>query len=106
MFGTQAEELAACNPTATAFPGGTMFASECPEQAYSPGERGWVLPGAADDYWPGHLLSFVRADDNAHFRSVRAIPRITSKGQLCGAVFRVGSKPDLAGPSASHVQGF
>ncbi len=55
--------------------------------AYSPGEAGWVIAG--EDV-PGELVSFVAADDAAHFRGVRAIPRITSKGMVCGAVYKVG----------------
>ena len=52
----------------------------------------------AQDDWPGQLLSFVR--DKAGWRGVRAIPRITSKGVLCGAVYKVASLPDMAAKGA------
>mmetsp|Transcript_6205 Transcript_6205/g.19193 ORF Transcript_6205/g.19193 Transcript_6205/m.19193 type:complete len:97 (-) Transcript_6205:868-1158(-) len=58
---------------------------------HSPAPQGWVIEG---DDCPGELLSFMRADER-HWRSVHAIPRITSKGCVTGAVYRVSSKPDM-----------
>uniref|UniRef100_A0A7S0WRI6 DUF3700 domain-containing protein n=1 Tax=Chlamydomonas leiostraca TaxID=1034604 RepID=A0A7S0WRI6_9CHLO len=95
MFGTAIGDLAACNPTAVAFPAGCLFTSEQALAAYNPGERGWVIAG---DEVPGDLLSFVAAEDAAHFRGVKAIPRITSKGQVCGAVYKVSSTADMSKP--------
>lgn len=34
---------------------------------------------------------------------VKAIPRVTSKGALCGAVYRVASRPNLEGGVAPDV---
>lgn len=93
MFGSCLEDLAACNPTATSFPPGTLFASERHMMAYSPGDKGWVIEGTED--YPGQLLSFLKADAE-HWRTVKAIPRITSKGVMCGAVYKVASQPDIA----------
>ena len=46
---------------------------------------------------PGQLRSFAR------HAPVRVIPRISSRGVLCGAVFRVASAGDLGGAAgAAH----
>ncbi len=45
MLGSELADLAACDPTATSFPAGTMFASEHTPLACSPGEKGWVIEG-------------------------------------------------------------
>lgn len=90
LFGSMAADLAACNPTATLFPAGTLFASERHMVAYSPGEYGWVI---VDDDFPGQLLSFVKGEKT--WRGVKAIPRITSKGVMCGAVYKVASQADV-----------
>lgn len=95
LFGTQLADLEASNPTATAFPAGCLFTSVRNMFAYNPGERGWMIAG--DDV-PGELLSFVAAEDAAHFKGVRAIPRITSKGMVCGAVYKVASTADMSRP--------
>jgi hypothetical protein len=56
-----------------------------------------------DSGLPGQLLSFVKGEGAGGWRSVRAIPRITSKGVLCGAVYRVASRTDLhCGPGGVH----
>lgn len=99
LFGSNLADLAATNPTATAFPSGCLFTSEHRMIAYSPGERGWQIPG--DDV-PGELLSFVAGADDSHFKGVRAIPRVTSKGMVCGAVYRVASAADVAKPMKQH----
>lgn len=91
LIGSVMEDVQGCNPTATTFPAGTLFASERHTLAYSPGEMGWVI---ADDDWPGQLMSFIKADED-HWRAVKAIPRITSKGLLCGAVYKVSSQAEL-----------
>lgn len=97
LFGSRIEDLGECNPSAVAFPPGTVFASERHTVAYSPGKLGWVI---ADNDWPGELLSFIRADEQ-HWRGVKIIPRITSKGELCGAVYKVASTPDMQNPKVS-----
>ena len=61
--------------------------------AFNPGPEGWVIEG---DNVPGELVSFVLSADKEHWKSVKAIPRITSKGCVTGAVYRVDSKPDMA----------
>lgn len=91
MFGSAIDDLDLCQPTATMFPAGTLFASLRHNIAYNPGPEGWVIAG--EDY-PGELLSFIKADE-AHWKSVKAIPRITSKGCVTGAVYKVSSQPDM-----------
>ncbi len=66
------------------------------------GDKGWVI---AQDDWPGQLLSFLKdkdKDGSARWRSVRAIPRITSKGVLCGAVYKVASMSDMSAGAGVH----
>ncbi len=58
---------------------GTLFASEHHTLAFSPGERGWVIPSEED--WPGQLFSFIR--DGDAWRDVRV---------RFGEVARVGNK--------------
>lgn len=96
LFGSKMADLAGTNPTATAFPAGCLFTSESHMIAYSPGERGWLIAG---DSVPGELMSFVEADDAEHFKGVKAIPRITSKGMLCGTVYKVSSTADMTKPT-------
>mmetsp|Transcript_6200 Transcript_6200/g.19167 ORF Transcript_6200/g.19167 Transcript_6200/m.19167 type:complete len:287 (-) Transcript_6200:868-1728(-) len=91
LFGSFDADLSVCEPTATQFPAGSLFASARHTIASFPGPQGWVIEG---DDCPGELLSFMRADER-HWRSVHAIPRITSKGCVTGAVYRVSSKPDM-----------
>lgn len=98
LFGSNLGDLTDTNPTATAFPAGCLFTSESHMIAYSPGERGWLIAG---DDLPGELVSFVEAEDAQHFKGVKAIPRITSKGMLCGTVYKVSSTADMSRPS--HV---
>mmetsp|Transcript_12018 Transcript_12018/g.25842 ORF Transcript_12018/g.25842 Transcript_12018/m.25842 type:complete len:293 (-) Transcript_12018:644-1522(-) len=95
VFGSAIEDLGVCNPTATSFPKGTLFASER-HSTYNPGPEGWVIEG---DEYPGELLSFLKADED-HWKSVKAIPRITSKGCVAGAVYHVSSQPDITHPMA------
>ncbi|KAK9832751.1 hypothetical protein WJX81_008373 [Elliptochloris bilobata] len=90
MLGSDPIDLAACDPTPTAFPAGTLYASEGRQRVCSPGERGWVIAG---ETWPGQLLSFLRDPINtSRWRDVKAIPRLTSQGSMCGAVYRVASE--------------
>jgi hypothetical protein len=70
----------------------TLFASERTLSAYNPGDKGWVIE---DEDFPGQLLSFLKSDPT-HWRGVKVIPRITSKGILCGAVYKVASRAKLA----------
>uniref|UniRef100_A0A7S3QLZ7 DUF3700 domain-containing protein n=2 Tax=Dunaliella tertiolecta TaxID=3047 RepID=A0A7S3QLZ7_DUNTE len=94
-FGSELADFADCNPSATLFPAGAMFTSAL-NRAESDGPQGWVISGEG---MPGQLLSFLPADtDNQHYRGIRAIPRITSQGVLCGAIFKVASNADLAHP--------
>lgn len=91
LFGSRLEDLGDCNPTAVAFTPGVLFSSERHTVCFSPGDKGWVI---AEDDWPGRLLAFVRSDPE-HWRGVKVIPRITSKGEVCGAVYKVASQPDV-----------
>mmetsp|Transcript_17226 Transcript_17226/g.51533 ORF Transcript_17226/g.51533 Transcript_17226/m.51533 type:complete len:285 (+) Transcript_17226:203-1057(+) len=95
MVGSRLDDLAECNPTATAFPGGSLYVSAGTTRAVhdGAGELGWVMPG---DSWPGQVRSFVPAR-NHQFRKMRAVPRINSRGAMCGAVYRVASEVDLTG---------
>lgn len=98
LFGSYAADLKDCNPTATLFPAGTLFASERHMVAYSPGEYGWVI---VDDDYPGQLLSFIRGEKAHTWRGVKAIPRVTSKGVVCGAVYKVASAADVRSGSVA-----
>ena len=92
LFATAATApgLGACViPTATHFPAGCIFlATGGAHPAEEPGPQGFTLQGAAAPR-PGQLRSFARQ------APVRVIPRISSRGVLCGAVFRVASAGDL-----------
>lgn len=90
MFGTVLGDLEQCDPTATIFPAGTLFSSVRPT-VVQPGQWGWMIEG---DEMPGELLSFVKVDAE-HYATVKGIPRITSKGMVQGAVYKVSSQPDL-----------
>jgi asparagine synthetase B (glutamine-hydrolysing) len=92
LFGSCLEDLSTCTPSATSFPAGILFASERTLSAYNPGDKGWVIE---DEDFPGQLLSFLKSDPT-HWRGVKVIPRITSKGILCGAVYKVASRAKLA----------
>jgi|LauGreStaDraftv2_3_1035109.scaffolds.fasta_scaffold148013_1 hypothetical protein len=61
--------------------------------------KGWVI--ADPQEYPGDLCSFVKADEE-HWKSVKAIPRITSKGCLAGAVYKVSSQPDFVHLMGQH----
>mmetsp|Transcript_2043 Transcript_2043/g.3203 ORF Transcript_2043/g.3203 Transcript_2043/m.3203 type:complete len:297 (+) Transcript_2043:54-944(+) len=98
LFGSRLSDLALTNPTATLFPAGVLFTSE-QNLLTCPGEFGWTI-NRVD--LPGELLSFVPAKDAAHFRGVKAIPRITSRGVVCGSVYKVASIADLAHPMTPH----
>jgi len=100
LFATHAAApgLAACEaPTATLFPAGCLFlATGGAHPAEEPGPRGFTLQGSVAPR-PGQLRSFAR------HAPVRVIPRISSRGVLCGAVFRVASAGDLGGAAgAAH----
>lgn len=95
LFGSNVADLKDCDPTSVAFPAGSLFLSARHTIACQPGPEGWVITG--EDY-PGELLSFVKADLE-HWKSVRAIPRITSQGVIDGTVYKVSSQPDLQHPA-------
>lgn len=87
LFGTERNLLDRCNPTATSFPNGVLFSSQGSLLATCPGSKGWSM---LSGHPSGHLLSFERPD-----YGVKTIPRINSKGVLCGAVYRVSSSKNL-----------
>lgn len=92
-IGTCLEDLAACNPTATALPPGCLYASDGPTTAKSPGSTGFVL--APGDH-RGVLLSFVESlKPGRRWRDVKAVPRMTEDGKLCGSVYKVSSESQL-----------
>ncbi|EFN54932.1 hypothetical protein CHLNCDRAFT_134667 [Chlorella variabilis] len=97
VFGTDPQKLDGCNPTATPFPAGTLFASHDATLCHSPGTHGWVIRG--EHPLPGELLSFVasaRPTPAHHWKQVKAVPRMDAEGHICGAVYRVASEPGLA----------
>ena len=63
--------------------------------------QGFVLAAS-----PCHqaLVAFapVRTGAPLSFRPVRAIPRISSRGVLCGAIYRVASSDGLQGAGAFY----
>jgi hypothetical protein len=87
-------------PSVTAFPPGCLFlAAGGAHPAQCPGPRGFTMPGAGRPCaLPGALRSFTRPA-----APVRAIPRISSRGVLCGAVFRVSSAGDMAGDTGARA---
>jgi hypothetical protein len=91
--------VAAGTPSATEFPKGCLFLSSGGvHPAESPGPRGFTMAGGRACASPGALRSFARPT-----AAVRAIPRISSRGVLCGAVFRVASGADLAGDGGARA---
>lgn len=91
LFGSSEEDLCQCEPSAVCFPAGTLYVSQGDTVAESPGEMGWVIEGQR---WPGRLSSFVKGAKT--WRNVKEIPRVTSRGILSGAVYKVDSERDLA----------
>ncbi|WIA08067.1 hypothetical protein OEZ86_010706 [Tetradesmus obliquus] len=92
LLGSHLNDLDGCEPTATMFPPGTLFASTRHTIAFSPGNQGWVIN---EGDWPGQLLSFLVDSDGTHWRGIKAIPRINSRGQLFGAVYKVASMREV-----------
>jgi len=92
LLGSRLDDLAACEPTATEFPPGCLFAVHRHGHHEQPGDRGWVIDG---EEMPGTLVSFVAHPDAAHFRAVAEVPRLTGDGCVTGAVYKVSSKPDM-----------
>lgn len=94
MFGSRADDLMECNPSATMFPAGSLFVSEGNSAlACSPGDKGWVI--SCD--WEGQLYSFMPGMAiQRRWREVKAIPRMREDGAVCGAVFRVASERVLS----------
>ncbi|PSC72327.1 stem-specific TSJT1-like [Micractinium conductrix] len=94
VFGTDANKVDGCNPTASPFPAGCLFASHDATLCHSPGARGWVIKG--DHSLPGTLLSFLPSAKGTHsWRGVKAVPRMDAEGHICGAVYRVSSEAQL-----------
>eukprot|EP00210_Caulerpa_lentillifera_P006896 g6593.t1 len=92
QFGTNSVDFDHCDPSATLFPSGTVYTSQGDTVAEQPGDKGWVILGSQ---WPGRLMSFVH--DSAHkWRHIKEIPRVNSKGVLCGSVYRIESDKDLS----------
>eukprot|EP00879_Flechtneria_rotunda_P004908 GHRR01005182.1.p1 GENE.GHRR01005182.1~~GHRR01005182.1.p1 ORF type:complete len:270 (+),score=92.34 GHRR01005182.1:154-963(+) len=75
LFGSSLDDLDGCEPTATLFPPGTLFASTRHTIAYNPGDKGWVID---EGDWPGQLLSFLLDNDGEHWRGVK----LTTLGRL------------------------
>lgn len=105
MASTAADAAAAgCGESSTLFPAGGAFVAADAVPS-SPGARGFTLVGGGFTPSPGRLLSFVddAGDDESDsdrphhaFRAVRAVPRIDAGGHVCGAVYRVASRPQFA----------
>lgn len=92
-LGTCLEDLSACRPSATALPAGCLYASDGPTSAKLPGSTGFVL--APSDH-RGVLLSFVESHKpGRRWRDVKAVPRMTEDGKLCGSVYKVSSESQL-----------
>jgi len=130
LVGADPADLADCYPSAVEFPRGAFFHSAAAGEAEAgraePGARGFIIlageeeGGAVRPPAPGRLASFVqrgRAPGTGtlgrppvgppSYRPVRSIPRVTSAGLLCGAVFRVASEGeslvDLTRPRAGRA---
>jgi len=98
LFGTSPDDFEHCEPSATLFPSGTVYLSQGDTVAEHPGDKGWVILGSQ---WPGQLLSFV-PDAQHKWRHVKEIPRVTSKGILCGSVYRIASDKDLSNVTETY----
>jgi len=98
LFGTNSDDFDHCEPSATLFPSGTVYLSQGDTVAEHPGDKGWVILGSQ---WPGQLLSFV-PDAQHKWRHIKEIPRVTSKGVLCGSVYRIESEKDLSNVTESY----
>lgn len=105
VLATDEADVAGCEPTATAFPSGALWAS-APPAAVCPGALGFVLV-AEGPAAHGTMVSFVAAGDAAgdaaapgsprRFRGVKEVPRLDAGGAVCGAVYRVASQGALGG---------
>lgn len=91
LFGTNYEDFSSCEPTAIAFPSGTLYVSQGDTSFENPGDNGWVVLGRK---WPGRLFSFVKGCEN-EWRNVKEIPRVTSSGILNGLVYKMESDRDI-----------
>lgn len=89
MIADNVVNLSECIPTATLFPPGCVYANSGHSYFEFPGNSGWTC--SSGESWPGRLQSFARPG-----RPVRAVPRVNSRGQLCGAVYKVASFGDLS----------
>lgn len=101
MFSSVLDDLVDCEPTATAFPSGSLFISETSSMACQPGMNGWTI---GHHVVPGELLSFVprkAPSPTSPYRVVKAVPRVNSKGCLYGSVYRVASESNVADWGAS-----
>lgn len=94
MLGVSLDDLEPCSPSATPFPAGSLYASEGPNVVLHPGQGGWIMPGRPHH---GNLFSFVESNSPSRkWRELKAIPRMTPEGTLCGAVYKVASEANLA----------
>eukprot|EP00775_Hariotina_reticulata_P003489 gene3489-3759_t len=82
LIGSTLDDLEGCEPSATTFPPGTLFASTRHTLAYSPGDHGWVI---SEGDFPGQLLSFMLDSDAANWRGIKlfgAVYKVASCGQI------------------------
>lgn len=101
MFSSHLDDLLECNPSATAFPSGSLYISETEAKAFQPGACGWMID---NHVVPGDLMSFVprkTPSPSSPYRVVKEVPRVNSKGCLCGAVYRVASESNVVDWGAS-----
>lgn len=93
LLGTCAEDLHGCSPSATLFPAGSLYASDGPNCMVYPGDHGFILPREPQH---GALFSFVEsAVPGQRWREMKAVPRLTQEGTLCGAVYKVASEANI-----------
>jgi hypothetical protein len=96
MFSCDLNDLSGCEPSATAFPSGSLYISETSARAVQPGMNGWMI---GHHVVPGELLSFVprkSPSPSSFYRRVKEVPRVNSKGCLYGSVYRVASESNMA----------
>jgi hypothetical protein len=101
MFSCDLDDLMDCEPSATAFPSGSLYISETSARAMQPGMYGWTI---GHHVVPGELLSFVpkkTPSTTCPYRVVKEVPRVNSKGCLYGSVYRVASESNVADWGAS-----
>lgn len=102
-WATSPELLDGCEPSATPFPAGCLYASQGNLMAWEPGNQGWTLCG---EQYPGRLASFVPGVRVA-WKPVKMAMRIDEEGHLHGSVYRVASRSQVeaAGAVSDKQQG-